>query len=110
MLKKVFPNNLIKIKKILDIWLIKKVVIGYPYYYLKKNNYKLITVYIKNFANFLKKKFNLEIFFFDEGFSTYDARIFINNNFKLYNSFYTNCNIHTISAVIILERWLKLNY
>ncbi len=103
------PINWMEIKKILDIWLVKIAVIGYPYYYIKNSNCKLIKLYIRKFANNLINKFNLQIFFSDERFTSCDARNFISNNFKLYNLFYSNYNIHTISAVIILERWLKLN-
>lgn len=103
------PINWMDIKKILDIWLIKIAVIGYPYNYIKDNNCKLIKIYIKKFANNLINKFNLQIFFSDERFTSCAARNFINNNFKFHNLFYSNCNIHTISAVLILERWLKLN-
>ncbi len=103
------PVNWMDIKKILDIWLIKIAVIGYPYYYIKNNKCKLIKIYIKNFANNLINKFNLKIFFSDERFTSCAARNFINCNFKLYNSFYSNYDIHAISAVLILERWLKLN-
>ncbi len=103
------PVNWMDIKKILDIWLIKKAVIGYPYNYLNKNKYKFIIFHIKKFAKKLFNKFKLEIFFSDERFTSFSARNFISDNYKLYNSFYSNYNIHTISAVIILERWLKLN-
>ncbi len=104
------PVNWMDIKKILDIWMIKKAVVGYPYNYIKKNKCKLIKIYIKKFALNLINKFNLKIFFIDECFTSYEARNFIYYNYDIYNSFYSNCDIHTISAVYILERWLKLNY
>ncbi len=107
--KKGIPINWMEIKKIIDIWLVKKAVIGYPYS-LDKNDRKLIINYIENFANYLIHKFGLKIFFSDERFTSCAARNFMNDNSDIYNSFYSNCNIHTISAVFILERWLKFNF
>ncbi len=106
--KKGIPVNWMEIKKIIDIWLIQQAVIGYPYN-IKDNKCKLIINYINNFANYLINKFGLKIFFSDERFTSYAARNFINKNFEFYNSFYSNYNIHTISAVFILERWFELN-
>ncbi len=103
------PVNWVDIKKIINIWLIKKVVIGYPYD-LKNDNSKFISEYIRKFAFCLINKFSLKIFFSDERFTTCAARNFIKNNLSFYKSFYSNCNIHTISAVFILERWLKFNF
>ncbi len=100
--------NWIKIKNIIDIWLIKKVVIGYPKDNI--NNNKLFISYIINFANILISKFKLKIYFSDESYTSYAARNLMNNNFDFYNSFYSNYNIHSISAVYILEMWLKSNY
>lgn len=102
--KKGIPVDFIKIKNIINTWSIKKAVIGYPYFYIENNKCKFITIYIRKFANFLINNFNLKIFFSDERFSTCVARNYINNNFKLYNIFYNDYNIHSISAVIILER------
>ncbi len=107
--KKGIPVNWMDIKKIIDIWLVKEAVIGYPYN-LKNNGRKLIIDYIEKFAFCLINKFGLKIFFSDERFTSYAARNFIKNNLEFYNSFYSNYNIHTISAVFILERWLKFNY
>ncbi len=107
--KKGIPINWMDIKKIIDIWLIKEAVIGYPYN-LKSNGYKLITDYIKKFAFYLVNKFRLKIFFSDERFTSCAARNFMNDNIEFYNSFYSNYNIHAISAVFILERWLKFNF
>ncbi len=106
--KKGIPNW-IEIKKIIDIWLVKKAVIGYPYS-LDTNDRKLIINYIENFASYLVYKFGLKIFFSDERFTSCAARNFMNDNLEFYNSFYSNYNIHTISAVFILERWLKFNF
>ncbi len=103
------PINWIDIKKIINIWLIKTAVIGYPYD-LENNNSKLISKYIKKFAFCLINKFGLKIFFSDERFTTCAARNFINNNLIFYKLFYSKYNIHTISAVFILERWLKFNF
>ncbi len=102
------PVNWIEVKKIIDIWLVKKAVIGYPYN-IKNSKYKLIINYINNFANCLVSRFGLKIFFSDERFTSCAARDLIYKNFEFYNSFYSNKNIHTISAVFILERWLKLS-
>ncbi len=104
------PVNWMEIKKILDIWMIKKAVVGYPFNYIKNNRCKLIKIYIKKFAISLIKKFDLKIFFSDERFTSYEARNFINNNYQICNSLYNNCNIHTLSAVYILEGWFRLNY
>ncbi len=109
--KKGMPINWNLVKKIIDIWSIKKVVIGYPKisnYNNFKNN-KLFIDNIKKFACILKKKFKLKIFFSEENYTSYAARNFINHNYSLYNIFYSNYNIHSISAVYILEMWLKLN-
>ncbi len=106
--KKGVPVNWMDIKKIIDIWLVKKAVIGYPYN-LKDNGRKLIINYIEKFAFYLINKFGLKIFFSDERFTSCAARNFMNNNLEFYNTFYSNYNIHTISAVFILERWLKFN-
>ncbi len=107
--RKGVPVNWMDIKKIIDIWLVKKVVIGYPYS-LDKNDHKLIIKYINNFANYLIKEFSLTVFFSDERFTSCAARNFMNDNLEFYNSFYSNYNIHSISAVFILERWLKFNF
>ncbi len=107
--KKGIPINWLEIKKIIDIWLIKKVVIGYPIEYNNENNNKIFISYINKFAKILNKKFNLKIFFSNEAYTSYAARNLINNNFDFYNSFYSNYNIHSISAVYILEMWLKKN-
>ncbi len=107
--KKGVPNWM-DIKKIIDIWLIKKAVIGYPYNLNNDGKYKLITYYIDKFAFCLMNKFNLKIFFSDERFTSCAARNFMNSNLNFYNSFYSSYNIHAISAVFILERWLKSNF
>ncbi len=103
------PVNWMDIKRIIDIWLVKKAVVGYPYN-LEKNGCKLIVNYIEKFAFYLINKFNLKVFFSDERFTSCAARNFMNDNLEFYNSFYSNYNIHSISAVFILERWLKFNY
>ncbi len=101
------PTNWFKIKDIIDTWLIKKVVIGYPKDDINNNN--IFISYIVNFANILISKFNLKVYFFDESYTSYAARNLINNNFDFYNSFYSSYNVHSISAVYILEMWLKYN-
>lgn len=59
---------------------------------------------IKFFSNKLINKFDLKVFFSDETFTSCYARNYINNNFNFCHIFYNNYNIHTISAVLILER------
>ncbi len=107
--KKGIPINWLDIKKIIDVWSIKKVVIGYPVYTNKNLDNKLFLYSIKKFAYILNTKFNLKIFFIDECYTSYEARNFINKNYNFYNTFYSNYNIHAIAAVYILERWLILN-
>ncbi len=105
------PINWGLIKKIINTWLIKKVVIGYPEFnYYKNINNKLLINNIYKFGFILKKKFKLKIYFSDENYTSYEARNFIKNNSNFYNLFYSEHSIHEISAVYILETWLRMNY
>ncbi len=100
------PINWYEIENIINLWIIKIVIIGYPIKYSKKN--KNFMKNIKFFSNKLINKFDLKVFFSDETFTSCYARNYINNNFNFCHIFYNNYNIHTISAVLILERWLNL--
>ncbi len=99
--------NWLEIKKIFDVWNIKTVVIGYPYFN-ENNEYKKIYKYIKIFANNLKKKFKVNIFFYDESYTSCESYFFIKD--KNHFFYCTKSNIHSISAVFILERWFVENY
>ncbi len=99
------PVNWLYIKKLIDIWLLKKAVVGYP---IMGSSNKKIFYYINKFAESLKNKFGLKVYFFDEMYSSYESNIFIKKK-TIYNSFYSKHNIHSISAVVILERWLEYN-
>ncbi len=102
--KRGIPNWLY-VERLINIWLVKKVVIGYPH--KKKGNYKLINTYIHKFAKNLHGRFGLKVYFSDEQFTSCIARFYIKNKTSFYNSFYSIKNIHSISAVLILERWFK---
>ncbi len=110
--KQGIPKDWNFFKKIINMWLIKKVVIGYPkssYYNNLKKNRSFINN-IKNFVRLLKNKFKLEIFLSDENYTSRAARDFIYYNYNLYNLFYSNYDVHSLSAVYILEMWLNKNY
>ncbi len=96
------------IKKLFNLWLIKKVVVGRPCVNHIEDKYLIF--HIKKFVSVLKMKFHVQVFYSDESFTSCFARSCIKENYLLYNSFYSHYDIHTISAVLILERWLNLNY
>ncbi len=104
------PVNWKFIKDLIKDWSIKKIVIGYPKMsYYKNFNNNLFIKYINKFVIILKKKFKLKVFFSDENYTSYAARNFIKTKNMFYNLFYSNKSIHSISAVYILESWLKIN-
>ncbi len=104
-------NNLnwYSIEELINVWLIKKAVVGKPCF--NHNNDRFLSSSIKDFVCILKIKYNLKVFFSDESFTSCSARSYIKENSMFYNSIYSKkCNVHSISAVLILERWLNLNY
>ncbi len=104
--KKGIPVNWNDIKKIINIWLINKVVIGYPFF-VKKKKYCFLCKNIIKFSIELKNKFNIKIFFYDERFTSFISRLNLKEKYKIYFSLYPKINIHSLSAVFILESWLN---
>lgn len=94
--------NWIEIEKILKDWKPNKIIVGLP----KKMNGKklLITKKVYNFANYLKKRFNLLIELEDERLTTKEAKVRL---FKIGGYKMIKKKIHSESAVIILESWFK---
>ncbi len=93
-----------EIKNLINIWLIKKVIVGYSFL-KKKHQSKKICNYTDIFVNNLNKKFFLKIILVDESYTSYESYYIIKRGKNLFrNSVY---NIHSVSAVLILERWFE---
>ncbi|VFP86233.1 Putative pre-16S rRNA nuclease [Buchnera aphidicola (Cinara pseudotaxifoliae)] len=88
------------IDSIIQYWKPKYIIIGYPYYIKKKINKK-----IKKFSHFFEKKFNKNVILYNENYSSIEAKTFLKKRKK--RNF--PC-IHSISAKIILDSWLRENY
>ncbi|QCI21821.1 Holliday junction resolvase RuvX [Buchnera aphidicola (Hyadaphis tataricae)] len=90
------------IKKLLQYWKPEIIVVGLP---LNMNGTKQdITKRSEKFAVLLKNKFNILVAMHDERLTTAEARskFFENKNSKKLKN-----NIHSLSALIILESWLN---
>ncbi|ABJ90813.1 Holliday junction resolvase RuvX [Buchnera aphidicola] len=94
--KKNFWNQ---INIIINMWKPKYIVIGYPYKIKKKINKK-----IKKFAKEIKKKFKINFFLCDENYSTTEALLFLKEKKKK-----KKYCLHSISAKIILDSWIRKN-
>ncbi|WAI18914.1 MAG: Holliday junction resolvase RuvX [Buchnera aphidicola (Brevicoryne brassicae)] len=93
------------VKNLLKYWKPKFLIVGLP---LNINGTKQnITKKTEKFARLLKNKFNILVKMHDERLTTVEARsvIFQKGGFKQLKKI----NIHSLSAVIILESWLDQN-
>lgn len=94
--------NWVEIKKLLDTWKPKLLVIGLPLN--MDGSDQPITAYARKFAEELHQRFNLPIHLMDERLSTKEARahLFEQGGYKALKK----KSIDSLSAQLILESWL----
>ncbi|BGI51191.1 MAG: Holliday junction resolvase RuvX [Arsenophonus endosymbiont of Ceratovacuna japonica] len=98
-------QNWSEIKKILQEWQPKLAIIGLPLN--MDGTEQQISYAARKFANNLYNRFNIQVILHDERLTTIEARtqIFNHGGYRALNK----KNIDSISAIIILESWMKQN-
>ena len=93
-----------RIKELVDEWEINHIIIGLPKIYAEQE----INKQIKNFGANLKKKYNLDIIFFDEDYSSNYAKSELSKQMQAGRKKKVNKEeIDRIAAAIILQSYFE---
>ncbi len=93
-----------RIKELVDEWEINHIIIGLPKIYAEQE----INKQIKNFGANLKKKYNLDIIFFDEDYSSNYAKSELSKQMQAGRKKKVNKEeIDRIAATIILQSYFE---
>ncbi len=99
------PELFNEIKKICDKWEVVSLVFGLPLNMKKDQQANEIFDDLMRFVNFIKGKSELEIQFFDERLSTFEAKELLSKQNLGYKDLKSRKD--SVSAQIILEKWLN---
>ena len=106
-LKVIYCNYIDEIKKVINEWDIKKIIIGYPKYEKENNIHKEIKSFTENIQ--ISLNFDIEIIFHDELLTSEMAKTSFAEMRKSGVAKKKSSNYDDISASIILQSWINEN-